>query len=107
MDAAILSIIPERDPDLITYVSELLKTNIPKQRNNTFLFPTPENPGNIEDHTPKQTRILKESHDLKVKEKVNPKDNVESQLKIVERLEKTNTLLTETEKQTVEDILVE
>ena len=60
VDTAILSMIPEGDPDLITYLTELLRTNKPEQQNNTFWFPTPENPGNTEDHTPFQTRILKE-----------------------------------------------
>ena len=55
---AILSMIHEGDPDLITYLSELLRTNKPDQQNITFWFPTPENPGNIENHTPIQTRIL-------------------------------------------------
>ena len=32
--------IPEGDPDLITYLSELLKTNKPDQQNSNFWFPT-------------------------------------------------------------------
>ena len=60
--------IPERDPDLITYLTELLKTIKPDQQNNTFWFPTPENPGHIEDHTPIQTRFLKELRELQRKE---------------------------------------
>ena len=54
VDTAILSMIPERDPDLTTYLSESLKTNEPEQQSNTFWFPTPENPGKTEDHTPIQ-----------------------------------------------------
>ena len=52
VDTAILSMTPNGDPDLITYLAELLRTNKPDQQNNTFWFPTPENPGNTEDHTP-------------------------------------------------------
>ena len=59
-DMAILSTIPQGDPDLTAYLSELLRTNKPEQQNNTFWFPTPENPGKPEDYTPIQTRILKE-----------------------------------------------
>ena len=51
VDMAILSMIPEGDPELITYLKELLRTNKPDQQTNTFWFPTPENPGNTEDHT--------------------------------------------------------
>ena len=57
VDTAILNMIPEGDPDLTTYLSELLITSQPEQPSNTFRFPTPENPG--KDHTPKQKRILK------------------------------------------------
>ena len=52
VDTAILSMIPEGDLDLSTYLSELLRTNEPEQQSNTFWFPTPENPGKTEDHTP-------------------------------------------------------
>ena len=65
--------ITEGDPDLVTYLTELLRTNKPDQQNNTFWFPTPEKPGNTEDHTPIQTRILTELRELQRKEKLNPK----------------------------------
>ena len=78
VDTAILSMIPEGDPDLITYSTELLGTNKPDQQNNTFWYPKPENPGNREDHTPIRTRILKEQRELQLKEKLNPKDDMES-----------------------------
>ena len=64
VDTAILCMIPEADADLITYLTELLGTNKPDLENDTFWFPTPENPGNTEDHTPIQTRILKELREL-------------------------------------------
>ena len=57
VDTAILSMIPEGDPNLVTYLTELLETNQPDQQNNIFWFPTPENPGNTEDNNPIQTRI--------------------------------------------------
>ena len=74
---AIFSMIPEGDPDLITYLTELLRTNKPDQQTNTFWFPTPENPGKTEEHTPIQTRIQKELHKLQQKGKLNPKDDNE------------------------------
>ena len=107
VDTAILSRIPDGDPDLITYLTELLKTNKPDQQNNTFWFPTPENPGNTEDHTPIQTPILKEFCEMQRKEKLNPKDDIESRMEFSKRIDWTDTLLTETEKQANEDILVE
>ena len=107
VDMAILSMIPESDPDLITYLAELLRTNKLDQQTNSFWFPTPENPGNTEEHTPIQTRILKEVCDLQLEEKLNPKDDIESRTEFLKRFDWRDTLLTETEKQAVEDFLVE
>ena len=89
------------------YLNELLRTNKPEQQDNTFWFPTPENPGKLEDHTPIQTRILKELYELNDKEKINPQESTESRNKFLKRFDLTDTLLTETEKQAIEDILVE
>ena len=44
VDTAILNMIPEVDLDLTTSLSELIRTNKSEQQNNTFWFPTPENP---------------------------------------------------------------
>ena len=107
VDMAILSMIPQGDPDLTAYLNELLRANKPEQQDNTFWFPTPENPGNPEDHTPIQTRILKELNELKDKEKLNPQESIESRNDFLKRFDWTDTLLTETEKQAIEDILVE
>ena len=58
-------------------------------------------------HTPIQTRILKELNELKDKEKLNPQETTESRTKFLKRFDWTDTLLTEMEKQAIEDILVE
>ena len=107
VDMAILSMIPEGDPDLVTYLTELLRTKKPDQQNNAFWFPTPKNPGITENHTPIQTRILTELRELQRREKLNPKDDSESRTEFSKSFDWTETLLTETEKQAVEDILVE
>ena len=67
VDMAILSMIPQGDPDLTAYLHEHLSTNKPEETNNTFWFPTPEKLGKPEDHTPLETRILKEIIELKDK----------------------------------------
>ena len=64
VDTAILSMIPDGDPDMTTYLNELLRKNQPEQQSNTSWFLTPENLGRTEDHTPIQTRILKELREL-------------------------------------------
>ena len=107
VDTAVLSMIPEEDPDLITYLAKLLRTNTPDQQNNIFWFPTPKNPGNTEDHTLIQTLILKQLLELQQKEKLTPKDDIESRMEFLKRFYSTDTLLTETEKKAVADILVE
>ena len=104
---AILSMIPQDDPDLTAYLNELLKTSKLEQQDNTFWFPTPENSGKRKDHNPIQTRILKDLNELKDKEKLNPQESTESRSKFLKRFDWTNTLLTESEKQAIEDILVE
>ena len=46
-------------------------------------------------------------NELKDKEKLNPQESTESRNKFLKRFDWTNTLLTETEKQAIEDILVD
>ena len=99
--------IPQGDPDLTAYLNELLRTSKLEQQNNTVWFPTPENPGKLEDHTPIQTRILKELNELEDKEKLNPHESTESRNKFLKQFDWTDTLLTETEKQAIEDLLVD
>ena len=106
VDMAILSMIPESNPDLTAYLNELLRTNKLEQQNNTIWFPTPENPDKTEDHTQIQTRNLKDLYELKEK-KPNPKDDTKSRKKFLEKFDWTKTLLTENEKQAIEDILTD
>ena len=106
VDMAILSMIPQGDPDLTAYLNELLRTNNLDKQDNTFWFPTPENLGKP-DHTPIQTKILKELNELKDKEKLNPQEGTESRNKFLKRFDWTDTLLTEMEKQAIKDILVD
>ena len=77
---AILSMIPQGDPDLTAYLNELPRTNKPEQQDNTFWFPTPENPGKPQDQTPIQTRIINELNELKDKEKPNPQESTDSRI---------------------------
>ena len=98
--------IPQDNSDLTAYLNELVRTNKPGQQDNTFWFLRHENPGKPEDHTPKQTIILKELNELKDKGKLNPQESIESRNKFLKRFDWTDTLLTETEKPAIEDILV-
>ena len=104
---ATLSMISQGDPDTTAYLYHIFRTNKPEQQNKTFWFPTPENPGKPEDHTPIQTQILKEIIEPKDEQKLNPQESSESRNKFLKRLDWTDTLLRETEKQASEDILVD
>ena len=99
--------IPQGDLDLTGHLNELLRRNEPERQNKTFWFPTSENLEEPEDHTPIQTRILKELIELNDKEKLNRQEITESRNKCLKRFNWTNTLLTETEKQAYEDFVVD
>ena len=110
VDTALLIMIPEGDPDLTIYLNELPRLNKPDRKNDTFWFRTPANPGNIEDYTPIQTRILKILRELQQKLKLNPKDDTQSRKGFLKQFDWTDLLRreeTETEEQAVEDILVQ
>ena len=99
--------IPQDDPDLTAYLNKLLRKKNTEQQNNTFWFSTLESPGKFEDCTLIQIRILKEVFELKQKEKLNPQESTESRKKFLKQFDWTDTLLTETEKEAIEDILVD
>ena len=107
VDMAIRSEIQKGDPDVTKNVNEIRRTNQPEQQNNTFLFPRPANPGKREVETPIQTRLLKELLELKVEKRFNPQNDRESQIKLRDRFDWTDTLLTQVEKQAIEDNLVD
>ena len=103
---AILIIIPQGDPDLTAYINELLRTDEREQQTNIFWFPTPENPGKTEENTPIHPRILKESTEVKDNAKLNPQDNTESRTNFLKRFDWTERFLIKTQKQAIENILV-
>ena len=62
IDVAALTVLEDHD-DAVAYVPELMKTE-DDQHEDKFWFPTPENPGNENEHTPIQQRIIKEIREL-------------------------------------------
>ena len=107
VDMAILSMIPQGDPYWTAYLNEILRRNKSEKQNNNFWFPTSKNPGKPGDHTPIKIRILKESIELNDQQKLNSQGSTESRNKFLKRFDWTDTLLTEREKQAIEDILVD
>ena len=63
VDAAALKLLDDPD-DAHLYINELIKASETEQNDESFWFPTSENPGNEEEHMPIQRRILKEIREL-------------------------------------------
>ena len=93
--------------DAIHYINSLLKTSKPDEVNETYWFPTPQNLGNEKEHTPIQTRILKELRELEQLEKVNPLENFDSRNQFLSNFDWTDSTLQSNTKQAVENLLVE
>ena len=64
--------------DAILYINRLLKTSKTDEVNETYWFPTPQNPGNEKELTPIQARILNELRELEQLEKLNPLKDTDS-----------------------------
>ena len=78
------------------YVSSLIKTDKNPQNPEHFWFPTPENPGNPNEHTPIQKRILRELQALQELETLDPTKVEESRAKLLENFDwKDYTLATD------------
>ena len=89
------------------YVSSLIKTNRNPQNSENYWFPTPENPGNPEEHTPIQKRILRELQTLQDLETLDPTTDAESRAKFLENFDWKDSNLTPEEKEKIEELLVE
>ena len=72
-----------------------------------YWFPTPEDHGDPQSHTPIQQRILKESYNLQELEKLNPQDNPESRTQFLAHFDWTDSTLNAAEITQIEELLVE
>ena len=88
--------------DAIHYINSLLKTSKPDEVNETYWFPTPQNPGNEQEHTPIQTRILEELRELEQLEKLNPLENIDSRNQFLSNFDWTDSTLQQDARQAVE-----
>ena len=89
------------------YISSLIKTNRNPQNSENYWFPTPENPGNPEEHTPIQKRILRELQARQDLETLDPTTDAESRAKFLENFDWKDSTLTPEEKEKIEELLVE
>ena len=93
--------------DAIHYINSLLKTSKDNEVNETYWFPTPQNPGNKNEHTPIQTRILNELREIEQLEKLNPLENTNSRNQFLSNFDWTDSTLQPEAQQAVENLLVE
>ena len=89
------------------YVSSLIKANENPQNQEIYWFPTPENPGNPEEHTPIQKRILRKLQALQDLETLDPTNDPKSRAKFLENFDWKDSTLTPEDKEKIEDLLVE
>ena len=93
--------------DAIHHINSLLMTSKNDEVNETYWFPTPQNPGNEKKHTPIQTRILNDLRELEQLEKLNPLENTISRNQFLSNFDWTDSTLQPEAKQAVENLLVE
>ena len=89
------------------YINSLLKTSKSDEVNEAYWFPTPQNPGNVQEHTPIQTRNLKEVRELEQLEQLNTPEDKNSIDQFLSNFDWTDSSLQSDAKQVVEDLLVE
>ena len=89
------------------YVSSLLKTNKSPESTERYWFPTPENPGNVTEHTPIQKRIYQELLTLQKLEQLNPQADPESRKTFRDNFDWKDSILKPEEIALIENLLVE
>ena len=89
------------------YASSLIKSPKTSDDSENYWFPTPEEPGDPQTHTPIQQRFLKELRNLQEVEKLDPQDNLESRKQLLANFDWTDSTLSPTEIAQIEELLVE
>ena len=93
--------------DAILYINSHLKTSKTDEVNETYWFPTPQNLGNVREHTPIQTRILNELRDLEQLEQLSQLEDTDSRNQFLSNFDWTDSTLQPDAIQAVEDLFVE
>ena len=101
---SVMHLLNNNHNDAIRYINSLLKILKSDEVNDTYWFPTPQNPGNAREHTPVQTCILNELREL---EQLNPLKDTNSRDQFLSNSDWTDYTLQPDAKQAVEDLLVE
>ena len=83
------------------YINELLQVPQQNSEQETYWFPTPEEPGAPATYTPIQQRIYKELLELQELEKLNPNDNDISRNTFLSNFDWSDTTLSPDERQEI------
>ena len=89
------------------YVSSLIKSSKPEHFHEKYWFPTSEDPGDPQQHTPRQKLILTELQNLQELEKLIPQDDPESRRQFLTNFEWTDPMLQPEKFARIEHLLVE
>ena len=89
------------------YASSLIKSSKTSEDSENYWFPTPEEPGDPQTHTPIQQRILRELRSLQDLEKLNPQDDPEFRKQFLANFDWTDSTLNPVEIAQIEELLVE
>ena len=89
------------------YASSLIKSPKTSEDSENYRFPTPEEPGDPQTHTPIQQRILRELRNLQDLGKLNPQDDPEYRKQFLANFDWTDSTLNSAEITQIEELLVE
>ena len=107
VDPALLSFMIQHEETTEVYINELLKVPHQNSEQETYWFPTPEEPGDPATYTPIQQRIYKELLELQELEKLNPNDSETSRNTFFSNFDWSDTTLSPDERQQIDEIFVE
>ena len=102
-----LSFMIQHEDTTEIYINELLKVPSQDPDQESYWFPTPDDPGDPTTYTPIQQRIYNELLELKQLEQHNPQDNEESRKSFLSNFDWTDTTLNANERNQIEEILIE
>ena len=106
VDVATLTTLQDPD-DTHMYVNELMKYTNNEQNDENLWFPTPENTGNEDEHTPIQRRILKEIRELIKKEQLDPTKDPQSRKEFLGMFQWERSQIEGKDKKQLEQTIVE
>ena len=106
VDIADVNLLTDHD-DVVTYIDALMQVERPDDKKEKIWFPTPENPGDAEEHSPIQKQILKELRELAELEKLDSTEKEDCRNKFLSMFKWSNSLITGKDREHLEATIVE